>query len=87
MMVTEQAVVDVLDETIQALTHLDFNKLETLEQRISAFARSGARCNENSLELILAKKRLLELILQNCEANLNTLNRLHGRNTRDTWAH
>jgi len=86
-MVTDQAVTDVLDETIQALTLLDFNKLEALEKRISAFVRSGAKCNENSLELILAKKRLLELILQNCEANLNTLNRLHGRNTRDPWAH
>jgi hypothetical protein len=87
MMAPDQAVADVLDETIQALTLLDFNKLEALEKRISAFVWSGAKCNENSLDLILAKKRLLELILQNCEANLNTLSRLHGRNTRDPWAH
>jgi hypothetical protein len=86
-MAIDQAVVDVLDETIQALTLLDFNKLQALEKRISALAESDAKCSEDSVYLILAKKRLLELILQNCEANLNALNRLHGRNTRDQWAH
>ncbi len=86
-MAIDQAVVDVLDETIQALTLLDFNKLETLEKRISALAKSNVRCSEDSLHLIQTKKRLLELILQSCEANLKALNRLHGKNMRDQWAH
>ena len=83
----DQVVADVLDETIQALTLLDFNKLEVLERRISAFADSGARCSRDSLDLIMAKKRVLELVLQNCDVNLKALDRLHGRNTRDQWAH
>jgi hypothetical protein len=86
-MTIDQAVADVLDETIQALSFLDFNRLQALEKRISAFAESGAKCSGDSLDLILAKKRLLELILQNCDANLKALNRLHERNTRDQWAH
>jgi hypothetical protein len=85
-MAIDQAVADVLNETIQALTLSDFNKLEILEERISALADSDAQCSRDSLDSILAKKRLLELILQNCEANLDALNRLHGRNTRDQWA-
>jgi hypothetical protein len=87
MMAIDQAVADVLDETIQALTLLDFNRLQALEKRISAFADSGTKCSGDSIDLILAKKRLLKLILQNFEANLKALNRLHGRNTSDQWAH
>jgi hypothetical protein len=87
MMAIDQAVADVLDETIQALTLLDFNRLQALEKRITAFADSEAKCSGDSIDLILAKKRLLKLILQNFEANLKALNRLHGRNTSDQWAH
>jgi len=86
-MAIDQAVADVLDETIQALTLLDFSRLEALEKHILAFADSGAKCSEDSLDLIVAKKRLLELILQSYEANLKALNHLHGRNMRDQWAH
>jgi hypothetical protein len=86
-MAIDQAVVDVLDETIQALTLLDFDRLQILEKRISALAKSDAKCSEGSLYLIQTKKRLLELLLQNCEANLNALNRLHGKNMREQWAH
>jgi hypothetical protein len=83
----DQAVADVLDATIQALTFMDFDRLHALERQISEFANSGAKCGEDSVNLILAKKRLLELVLQNFETNLKALNRLHGRNTRDQWAH
>jgi primosomal protein N'' len=86
-MALNQAVADVLDETIQALTFLDFNKLQVLEKRISALAKSDARCSKDSIHLIQTKKRLLKLILQSCEANLNALNRLHEKNMRDQWAH
>jgi hypothetical protein len=86
MMAIDQAVADVLDETIQALSHFDFDTLQALEKRASALADSGAECSGNSVDLV-DKKRLLKIILQNCEANLKALNRLHGRNTRDQWAH
>ena len=85
-MAIDQVVADVLDETIEALTLLDFERLQALEKRISVFADSEGQCS-GDLNLILAKKRLLELILQNCEGNLKALNRLHGRNMRDQWAH
>lgn len=83
----EQAVTEVLDEAIQALTILDLNKLESLEERIAALAASSNAGRSDNIDAILAKKRLLALILQNCRSNLNALNRLHGRNTRDQWAH
>jgi hypothetical protein len=86
-MAIDQAVGEVLDQTIQALTLLDLNKLQTLESRISAMAESNLEWNRESFPSLLAKKRLLELVLQNCKSNLDALNRLHGRNMRDQWEH
>ena len=86
-MTIDQAVADVLDETIQALTLLDLNSLQALEKRISVLTKSKVACGRDSFNSILAKQRLLELLLRNCESNLEVLNRLHGRNTRDQWAH
>jgi hypothetical protein len=86
-MAIDQAVGEVLDQTIQALTFLDLNKLQTLERRISAMAESSVEWNRDSFPSLLAKKRLLELVLQNCKSNLDALNRLHGRNMRDQWEH
>jgi hypothetical protein len=86
-MAIDQAVGEVLDQTIQALTLLDLNKLQTLERRISAMAESNVEWNRDSFSSLLAKKRLLELVLQNCKSNLDALNRLHGRNMRDQWEH
>jgi hypothetical protein len=86
-MAIDQAVGEVLDQTIQALTLLDLNKLQALERRISAMAESNVEWNRDSFPSLLAKKRLLELVLQNCKSNLDALNRLHGRNMRDRWEH
>ncbi len=86
-MTTEQEVSDVLDETIQAFTQLDLHSLQALERRISILTESGISSRGDSLNLILAKQHLLQLLLQSCEANLDILNRLHGRNTREQWAH
>jgi len=86
-MTIDQAVGEVLDQTIQALTLLDLNKLQALERRLSAMAESNVEWNRDSFPSLLAKKRLLELVLQNCKSNLDALNRLHGRNMRDQWAH
>jgi hypothetical protein len=84
---TDQMVSDVLDETIHALTLLDLKSLQELEERVLSLAKATVVCGSRSFSSILAKKRLLELILQNYESNLDVLTRLHGRNTRDQWAH
>ncbi|NYF89766.1 hypothetical protein HDF08_001833 [Edaphobacter lichenicola] len=86
-MTIDQTVADVFDETIKALTILDLNKLQTLEERIAALAKYSIVCSKGSLSSILAKRHLLELILRNLESNLATLHRLHGRDMRDQWAH
>jgi hypothetical protein len=86
-MAIDHVVVNILDETILALTLLDLNTLQILEKRISALSRSEATCGDDAFYLIQTKKRLLELILQNYKANLDALHRLHGKNMRDRWAH
>jgi hypothetical protein len=86
-MAIDQTVADVVDETIKALTILDLNRLQTLEERISALAKYSIVCSRGSLNSIVARKHLIEIILQNCELNLATLHRLHRRDTRDQWAH
>jgi hypothetical protein len=86
-MAIDQAVADTVDETISDLGILNLNRLQTQEERISALAKYSIGCSRGSLSSILAKKHLLELILQNCESNLATVHRLHGKDTRDQWAH
>ena len=86
-MAIDQTVADILDETIHALTHLDLDTLQILEKRISGLAAYGTSFRRNDIDLIQEKQRLLGVLLHNCERNLNILTRLHGRNTRDQWAH
>jgi hypothetical protein len=86
-MAIDQAVGDVIDQTIQAFTLLDLNELQALERRISAMAESNVTWNGEIHPSLFAKKRLLELILQNYKSNLDALSRLHRRNMRDQWAH
>lgn len=85
-MAIDQVLGEILDETVEALSHLDSAKLHALEQRIVAFAESNANYGEANVGLVLSKKRLLEIMLQNCHANLDALTRLHVRNTRNQWA-
>jgi hypothetical protein len=87
MMANDQAAADILEETIRAITMLDLNQLKTLEEKISVMAQYSITCGKGGINTILAKKHLLDLILQNCESNLDILNRLHGRNTREQWVH
>lgn len=83
----EQSVTAVLDEAIQALTVLDLDKLQHLEEQVTVLANSGSVGLNGLTETILSKKRLLAMLLQNCRSNLDALNRLHSRNTGDQWAH
>jgi primosomal protein N'' len=85
-MTINQALADILDETVKALSDLDSHSLQALEQRIVALAESSERYERDDAGLILSKERLLEIVLQNCQVNLDALTRLHARNMRNQWA-
>jgi hypothetical protein len=84
-MAIARAVMDALDETIHALAILDLDTLQSVEERMMVLAQSRLVVDEHSLGSILAKKRVLELVLGQSELNLNALHRLYGRNMRDLW--
>jgi hypothetical protein len=84
-MTINQTLAAILDETVKALSDLDSGSLQALEQRIVALAKSGERYERDDAGLILSKKRLLEIVLQNCQVNLDALTRLHARNMRNQW--
>jgi hypothetical protein len=85
-MTINQALTEILDETVKALRDLDSDALEALEQRIDALAKATESYEPDNVGLTLAKKRLLEIVLQNCQVNLEALTRLHARNMRNQWA-
>jgi hypothetical protein len=80
-----QAIADMLDETLEALVRLDMDRLVLLEERMEVLTQSNVIFGESSIGSILAKRRVLELVLRNSEENLNTLNRLHSRNMGSQW--
>lgn len=84
-MAIEQALCDALDETIHALAILDLDTLQAIEQRMTMLAQTQPAAGGLDIDSILAKKRVLELVLYHSESNLNALRRLYGRNTRDLW--
>jgi hypothetical protein len=85
-MATYRALADILDETFVALSSFDCDKLQALEQRIVLLSESNARFEADEIKSVLLKKRRLEIILKNCQINLDALSRLHVRNTRNQWA-
>lgn len=86
-MAIEQAITDVLDETISALALLDLDTLKAVEERLTLLSQSPQIADEIGIASILSKKRVLELVLHHSESNLNALQGLYGRNTRDRWEH
>ena len=84
---TSEAVVDVLDRTIRALALLDLEDLRILEDRIAVLAQSDLIADDAGRNMVLRKKRVLELVLDESASNLNVLNRLFGRNMRNLWEH
>ena len=79
-----QALADILDETVAAISDLDSVALHALEHRTVMIAESAETFEIDGV--VLAKKRLLEIVLQNCQVNLDSLTRLHARNMRNQWA-
>jgi hypothetical protein len=84
-MATGQAVADLLEETITALSLLDVASLQALEERAAVLAQSNLVTDAAGMDLIRAKRRVLEVVLGHSESNLNALNRLYGRDTRGPW--
>jgi hypothetical protein len=85
-MAIDQALVEVLAETVKALSKLDLSELQALEQRISVLAKGRMQCEEVDIALALSTRHQLEIILQNFQINLDALTRLHARNVRNQWA-
>jgi hypothetical protein len=81
-----QLLADILDETVSALSELDSEALHALEQRIVMLADSAETFERDAVGLVLQKKRRLEIVLHNCQVNLDALTRLHARNMRNQWA-
>jgi hypothetical protein len=81
-----QALVEVLDETVKALSKLDLSELQALEQRIFVLAKDGVQYGSVDIGLALSTRHQLEIILQNFQINLDALTRLHARNMRNQWA-
>ena len=84
-MAIEQALCNALDDTVHALAVLDLDTLQAIEGRLTTLAQSQLVSDGFDIDSILAKKRVLELLLYHSESNLNALRRLYGRNTRDLW--
>ena len=80
------ALTDILDEASTALSDFDLGKLLILEQRIAVLAETDVMYESDDICLIRVKKRKLDILLQNTRTNLDTLTRLHARNTRNQWA-
>jgi ribosomal protein L16 Arg81 hydroxylase len=85
-MAINSALADILDETVTALRDLDSDALHALKQQIVTLAESSEKFESDHAGLILSKRRLLEIVLQNCQVNLDALTRLHARNVRKQWA-
>lgn len=83
MISREQAVTTLLDETIEALSVLDLERLLSLEQRIMLVAKAGTIRRTSSL---LGRQTVLNRMLNETKNNLAILTRLHSGNGNDTWA-
>jgi hypothetical protein len=85
-MAIARTLVDILEETAAALSTWDLEKLNALEQRIVLLAGSNTTFARDGISVALQRKRQLEILLKNCQINLDALNRLHARNMRNQWA-
>jgi hypothetical protein len=85
-MTINHVLADILDEAVKALSNLDSAELHALKQRIIVLAKANAKYESSGVDLALSKSRQLEILLQNCQTNLDALTRLNARNMRNQWA-
>ena len=86
-MTTGHVLVDLLDETIAALALMSAEKLEALGERVELLSQVNAVCSRDNRKKALAKKRVLEILLENSESNLRLRERLYERGTTVQWEH
>jgi hypothetical protein len=86
-MTTDRVLVDLLDETIAALAMMDAEKLEALGGRVELLSQANVICSRDNGKNALAKKRVLEILLENSESNLRLRERLYERGTTVQWEH
>ena len=55
-MAMDQTLVDIFDETIEALSNLDLERLDALERRIVLLAESNGNFARDSIGLVLAEE-------------------------------
>lgn len=84
-MTTCRAISLLLDQTVDALALLDLERLRNLEREAAPLADAQLLSSKAELQPLIAKKRVLELLLQDSASNLDALNHLYERRTREQW--
>lgn len=79
----EHSVATILNETIEALSVFDHDRLSSLEKKIQLLANAGAlsSCAASAFE----RRQTLKYLLDETRANLTVLIRLHDGNGRSRW--
>jgi hypothetical protein len=85
-MTAERTIVEILDETTQALITLDLPKLLELEERAKLWASSVSSFDARATPSFQRKQHQLSLILQATSLNLNLLRRVRDKGTESQWA-
>jgi hypothetical protein len=86
-MTTDHVLADLLDETIAALATIDAERLEKLGARVELLSQIHVVGSEGGAMKVLARKRVLEILLQSSESNLRLLERLYERGRKVQWQH
>ena len=84
-MATCQAISSLLGDTIGALALLDLDRLQSLEREAEALAGAKVIGNKTGIHALLEKTSVLERVLHESASNLDALNRLYERRTREQW--
>jgi hypothetical protein len=83
MIPMEQTVATILDETIEALSALDHERLASLEKKIQLLADAGAI--SSYAPSVVDRQQILKQLLDETKANLTVLTRLHHGNGGTEW--
>jgi hypothetical protein len=80
------ALLNLVDETIEAFVRLDSDALVALEQQASAHSSVPLALSAEMTRTLLRKKALLGHVLDDAAFNLALLRRLRSTNGDSSWA-
>ena len=80
------AILDLIDETIQALVRLDSDALLALEHQASALSSAPLALSAEMTRTLLRKKSLLAHLLEDTASSLTLLRRLRATKEDLPWA-